>query len=177
VQNWQIDMKVDGATTAVLGNLYVEDAPGSWWWLLVVPAAASALFMKKRLRHVALMSVSTAVTVLGVAQYFSLPSPARDTPSLIALSVVALLLTLVATALRGEEFVAAVSTAAGIALVVAVGLHRNQVTHRFVPGMGDAWFVRFILPVALGIGAVAIWHGLNALLRVPQPVLARSEEN
>ena len=177
VQNWQIDMKVDGATTAVLGNLYVEDAPGSWWWLLVVPAAASALFMKKRLRHVALMSVSTAVTVLGVAQYFSLPSPARDTPSLIALSVVALLLTLVATALRGEEFVAAVSTAAGIALVVAVGLHRNQVTHRFVPGMGDAWFVRFILPVALGMGAVAIWHGLNTLLRIPQPALGERKEN
>jgi hypothetical protein len=123
------------------------------------------------------MSVSTAVTVLGVAQYFSLPSPARDTPSLIALGVVALLLTLVAIALRGEEFVAAVSTAAGIALVVAVGLHRNQVIYRFVPGMGDAWYVRAILPIALGMGAVAIWHGLNALLRVPQPVLARSEEN
>ena len=177
VQNWQIDMTVDGATTAVLGNLYVEDAPGSWWWLLVVPAAASVLLTKKRLRLVALMSVSAAVMALGIAQYFSLPSPARDTPSLIALGVVALLLALVATALRGEEFVAAVSTAAGIALVVAVGLHRNQVTHRFVPGMGDAWYVRFILPIALGIGAVAIWHGLNALLRVPQPALARNEEN
>jgi hypothetical protein len=115
--------------------------------------------------------------VLGMTQYFSLPSPARDTPSLIALSVVALLLALVAMALRGDEFVAAVSTAAGIALVVAVGLHRNQVTHRFVPGVGDAWYVRFILPIALGIGAVAIWHGLNALLRVPQPALTGSEEN
>ena len=177
VQNWQIDMMVDGATTAVLGNLYVEDAPGSWWWLLVVPAAASVLLTKKRLRLIALMSVSAAVMALGMTQYFSLPSPARDTPSLIALGVVALLLALVATALRGDEFVAAVSTAAGTALVVAVGLHRNQVTHRFVPGMGDAWYVRFILPIALGIGAVAIWHGLNALLRVPQPVLTRSEEN
>ena len=43
--------------------------------------------------------------------------------------------------------------------------------------MGDAWYVRFILPISLGIGAVAIWHGLNALLRVPQPALTRSEEN
>jgi hypothetical protein len=42
--------------------------------------------------------------------------------------------------------------------------------------MGDAWYVRAILPVALGIGAVAIWHGLNDLLRVPQQVVRESEE-
>ena len=176
VQEWLIDMKVDGVTTAVEGSLYVEDAPGSWWWLLVVPAAAVALLLGNRLRKADLVVVSIAVTTLGILQFFSLPSVARDTPSLIALGVVGLLLALVAMALRGEEFVAAVSTASGIALVVAVGLHRNQVIHRFVPGMGDAWYVRVILPVALGIGAVAIWHGLNALLRVPQPVVRESNE-
>ena len=120
--------------------------------------------------------MSIAVTTLGILQFFSLPSVARDTPSLIALGVGGLLLALVAMALRGEEFVAAVSTASGIALVVAVGLHRNQVIHRFVPGMGDAWYVRIVLPVALGIGAVAIWQGLNALLRVPQPAVRESKE-
>jgi hypothetical protein len=130
----------------------------------------------KRWRKADLVAVSIAVTTLGTLQFFSLPSVARATPSLIALGCVGLLLAIVAMALRGEEFAAAVSTASGIALVVAVGLHRNQVMHRFVPGMGDAWYVRAILPVALGIGAVAIWHGLNDLLRVPQPVRGESEE-
>lgn len=176
VQDWLIDMKVDGVTTAVVGSLYVEDAPGSWWWLLVVPTAAIAMLLGNRLRKADLVVVGIAVTTLGVQQFFSLPSVARATPSLIALGVVGLLLALVAMALRGEEFVVAVSTAAGIALVVAVGLHRNQVTQRFVPGVGDAWYVRVILPVALGIGAVAIWHGLNELLRVPQPVVRESKE-
>ncbi len=176
VQEWLIDMKVDGVITAVVGSLYVEDAPGSWWWLLVVPASAVALLLGKRWRKAELVVVSIAVTTLGILQFFSLPSVARATPSLIALGCVGLLLATVAMALRGEEFVAAVSTASGIAMVVAVGLHRNQVTHRFVPGMGDAWYVRVVLPVALGIGAVAIWQGLNELLRVPQPALRGSEE-
>ncbi len=132
--------------------------------------------MGKRRRKADLVVVSIAVTTIGTLQFFSLPSVARATPSLIALGCVGLLLAIVAMALRGEEFVAAVSTAAGIALVVAVGLHRNQVMHRFVPGMGDAWYARATLPVALGIGAVAIWQGLNELLRVPQPVRGESEE-
>ena len=174
VQDWQIDMTVDGTVTAVLGNLYVEDAPGSWWWLLVIPAGASVFLMKKRLHHVALAGVSAALVVLGVVQYFSLPSPARDTPSLIALGGVALLLVLVAITVRSEEFVAAFSTAAGVAIVVAIALHRNQMNHRFVPGMGDAWSVRVILPIALGCASIAIWHGLNALLRVPQPLADES---
>ena len=174
VQDWQIDMKVDGATTAVLGNLYVEDAPGSWWWLLVVPGAASVLLMKKKLRQAVLAIASAAFMVLGIVQYFSLPSPARATPSLIALGGVALLLALVAMTLRSEEFVAAFSTASGVAVVIAVALHRNQMNHRFVPGMGDAWCIRAILPLTLGIGAMALWHGLNALLRIPQPLVNES---
>ena len=77
-------MKVDGVTTAVEGSLYVEDAPGSWWWLLVVPAAAVAILLGNRLRKADLVAMSIAVTTLGILQFFSLPSVARDTPSLIA---------------------------------------------------------------------------------------------
>ena len=176
VQEWFIDMKIDGVPTVVSGSLYVGDTPGSWWWLLAVPATALAMLVRERQRRWLIVAAAIGVLGVGLSVYFGVPSAARATPTLGALAVVALVSLAIVSIVKKNEFVAALSTTSATALLVAIAIHRNFVNNRYIPGLGDAMYVRWLLPVALGISAAVAWCGLNALLRVPSQQLAQPIE-
>jgi len=167
VQGWSIDMIVDGTATVVSGSLYVRDVPGTWWWLFTVPAAALVLALGVRARRGVIAVVSATLGVVGVLEYIGVPTPARATPTLVAFAFFVGACMLGGVLLKKSEYEAVLTTTAGVALLVAAGLHRNQVTSRFVPGLGDSVWVRMVLPIALGVGVAAAWGGLYTLLRVP----------
>ena len=173
VQDWFIDMKIDGVPTVVSGSLYVGDIPGSWWWLLSVPTAALVMLVGERQRR--RLTFATAVGVLGVGLgvYFGVPPEARATPTLGALAAVALISLVVVGIVKKNEFVAALTTTSATALLVAVAIHRNYVNNRYLPGLGDARDVGWLVAVAVGGSAAVAWRGLNALLRVPPQQLAQ----
>ena len=173
-------MKVDGVPTVVSGSLYVGEAPGSWWWLLSVPTTALVLLVSERQRRGLNFVAAVGLLVVGLSVYFGVPSSARATPTLGALAIVAFGVLVIASIVKKKEFVAALTTASATALLVAVAIHRNYVSNRYIPGLGDAMYVRWLLPVALGVAAGVAWRGLNALLRVPpqhlaQPILIPQE--
>jgi hypothetical protein len=173
VQEWFIDMKIDGVPTVVSGSLYAGDVPGSWWWLLAVPAAALVLLVGERQRRTLNFVSAAGVFVVGCGAYFGVPAAARATPTLGALAAVAVVSLVVASIVKKNEFVAALTTTSATALLVAIAIHRNYVGNRYIPGLGDAMYVRWLMPVALGVSAAVAWRGLNALLRVPPQQLAQ----
>jgi hypothetical protein len=173
VQEWFIDMKIDGVPTVVSGSLYAGDIPGSWWWLLAVPAAALVLLVGERQRRGLNFVAAAGVFVVGCGVYFGVPAAARATPTLGVLAAVAVVSLVVASIVKKNEFVAALTTTSATALLVAVAIHRNYVSNRYIPGLGDAMYVRWLMPVALGVSAAVAWRGLNALLRVPPQQLAQ----
>ena len=55
-----------------------------------------------------------------------------------------------------------------MALLTAVILSRDVMSHRFVPGLENPWVIRAVVPLALGVSVTALWKELNALLRANQ---------
>ena len=69
---------------------------------------------------------------------------------------------------RQNEIVDALTASSGVALVVLVVLARDFVTQRFIPGIGDAWWIRFMLPAVAGAAVAVSVTSMRALLAAPK---------
>ena len=165
VQQWSIPFVVDGKRIVVAGGLYVTASPGAWWWLLAVPLVVVGFLVSPRPQRTLMAACATVVVVIGGFAYWGLPAVARPAPTLFLLGVAGLLMANVAEALRRRvEIADALVASAGVAVFVAVVLARTMVNHRFVPGIGDEWWVRGALPMVAGCAIGAASTALRRLI-------------
>lgn len=183
IQPWTVPVEVDGVAVVVRGSLYRVDGPGALWWLAVLPAAGLALWLLSVRK--AWLGVAASVTGLGVAVvhgsgWVGLPPEARSFPAAAALGGLALVLGAIAAARPWRVGAAgAIALAgAGTSLVLAGWAARAYVSAGVLPVDGAAWPYRAVVPVALGLGVVALGSGAWRVLRVspvPQAAVQKNE--
>ena len=169
VQKWILKATVDGVPTIVSGSLYLRSTPGSWWWSAAFVACVAALFASRRVRLLVLATGGVVATLIGALAFWGMPSGSRPSPTLFVLGIAALVLVMVARILRRQtEIVDALAASSGVALVVLVVLARDFVTQRFVPGIGDEWWIRFVVPAVAGAAIAVSVTSMRALLAAPK---------
>ena len=90
-------------------------------------------------------------------------------PTLLALGLAALVIVTVGRIFRRQdEIVDALAASSAIALLVLVVLARDFVAQRFVPGIGDEWWIRFVLPAVAGAAVAVAVTSMRALLAAPK---------
>ena len=165
VQQWSLPFSIDGVKSVASGSLYLRDAPTSWWWLAAVPAVVGGLFLGARNRRGLVAVASVGVCAVGALTFWGLPTEARSAPTAVVLGLAGFVIATVAQLMRRQREVAdALLASAGTALIVAVVLARAMVTHRFVPGIDDAWWVRAVIPIAGGAAVGATVSSVRGLL-------------
>jgi hypothetical protein len=97
--------------------------------------------------------------------YLSLPNDAREFPATSVIALFGVVTGAVTLSTKRSEIRQALAAACAVALLTAVILSRDVMSHRFVPGLDNPWMIRVIMPVALGVSVLALWKELNALLR------------
>ena len=165
VQQWFVPVSVDGVATTISGSLYVRDAPAPWWWVLALPTGLFGLLAVSLFRRVAVAVLAVALCAVGMVAFVSLPGDAREFPATSVIALFGAVVGIVALVVGRSEIRQALASASAVALLTAVILSRDVMSHRFVPGLDDPWTVRVVTPLALGIAVVALWKELNALLR------------
>jgi hypothetical protein len=165
VQQWFVAVNVDGVPTTISGSLYVRDAPAPWWWTLAVPAGLFAYVVSARWRRGGAIVVAAVLSAIGLVAYLSLPNDAREFPATSVIALFGVVTGVVALSTKRSEIRQALAAGSAVALLTAVILSRDVVSHRFVPGLDNPWMIRAIMPVALGVSVLALWKELNALLR------------
>ena len=165
VQQWFVPVNVDGVPTTISGSLYVRDAPAPWWWILAVPAGLFAYVVSARWRRGGAIVVAAVLSAIGLVAYLSLPNDAREFPATSVIALFGVVTGVVALSTKRSEIRQALAAGSAVALLTAVILSRDVMSHRFVPGLDNPWMIRAIMPVALGVSVLALWKELNALLR------------
>ena len=168
VQQWFVPVTLDGVASTISGSLYVRGAPAPVWWALAVPAGVLGLVAVSRWRRVAVAAVAVALCIVGFVAYVSLPNDAREFPATSIISLFAIVVGLGSVAMRRTEIAQALAAGSAVALLTAVILSRDVMSHRFVPGLENPWVIRVVVPLALGASVTALWKELNALLRANQ---------
>ena len=169
VQKWILKVTVDDVPTTVTGSLYLRSTPGSWWWAIAVIAFVAALFASRRVGSLLLAASGAAATLIGALAFWGMPEGARPSPTLLALGLAALVIVTVGRIFRRQdEIVDALAASSAIALLVLVVLARDFVAQRFVPGIGDEWWIRFVLPAVAGAAVAVSVTSMRALLAAPK---------
>lgn len=174
VQNFAIPLVVDGNSVTVDGGIYLRTS-SRLWWLIVPMVIALVLLASRRWRWAipfAAFIAGLKMTSLGAMEYTALPSGARITPVLLLFGALALVCAAGAFAwprITRNEFAHLASHAlvagAGSTLCIGVWMNWRQVTSGYVPGLAHAWFAHAALPMALGVGVVAVVSGVRAVIR------------
>lgn len=173
VQDFTIELVVDGVGTTVTGSLYLRDAAGLAWWFIglvgLVLALATAIGRPRRI-WIVVTAVSVLGATVGLLEWRGLPPGARITPVLAIFCGGAVVIALIgATAERlGNQLVMPVMNAgAGAALLTAVSLCSDQVRAAYVPGLHQPWIARAVIPLLLGVALVAVIDGVMSVMRPP----------
>jgi hypothetical protein len=169
VQKWALPVRIDGVATVVSGSLYMRAAPGSWWWIVGIVALVAMLFASRILRAVTLALAGAVTTTVGALAYWGMPDGTRPSPTLFVLGVAALVIVVAGLVVRRQDDVFnALLASSAIASVVFVFLARDFIAHRFVPGIGDQWWIRVVLPMVAGCAVAVAARSMRALMSTPK---------
>lgn len=169
VQRWEVPVAVDGVPVVVHGSLYRVDGPGPVWWLAVLPAlglAAWCVLARRSLLAPAVAAVGLLVLLVLGSGWWSLPGLARPAPLVPLLAALAAVLGVAAMLWRSAS-VDALLAGAGAALLIVAWVARANVAAGVLPVDGAAWPHRLAVPLALGVGVVALVAGGWPVLRGP----------
>jgi hypothetical protein len=157
VQNWTVDVTVDGVPTTISGKLVMEARVNPLRWLLLGLAALALVVVLGR-RHpvtvarAAALAAAAGATVVGRAQYQAAPPGSGVNPLVMVVPVVALAAAAGAIALR-KHSIAGALTLAACAGVIGWALLRLTVLWKPV--------LPTDLPYALDRGVTAVALGLS----------------
>jgi hypothetical protein len=178
VQEWTVQMTVNGESVTVKGVLRLRDRASAAWWLLSVPALVGAVFLvrgNRRRWYASLCWMSSSVTFVGFLQWWSMPSGARITPvlglfgfaALVAANTAAYVARPRPPSVPDRDWVASsVAAGCGVAFITAAFLVRDQVTSAWIPMLGPWWWARAAVPVMLAAGVVATLDGATRAVRI-----------
>lgn len=173
VLTWNVPVVVDGVATVVSGTLYLRDQASIAWWVfgvLSLLAAVALTMVKKRILQLVLLVISLVGVVVGTLQLLGLPDGARITPLLLMFSAAAALIC-TAALFAGRRTDApqysslAFQAGVGATFAVCAWLCFDQVRAAYVPGVGQMWMVRSLVPIMLGMGLVAAIDGVTRVVR------------
>lgn len=173
VQTWSIPLTVDDRPVEVRGELDHLPSPSP-----VLPAAAALLVLALGLAVALRMPAgapsiaaigAVAAGVVGVAAVVGLPPGAEADPTLLVLPGVALVLVLVATAIRGRPGIAGrvVGGLAGLPLLVWGASQVGALTRAVVPTALPDGVARLLVAVVLGAAVAALAAAVRAVVAVP----------
>ena len=173
VLEWKVSMSVDGVATTVAGTLFLREKSSVLWWLAGFAALLCAVVLSVRRRReffVATFLMSVVGVVVGAIQYVGLPDGARITPLILMFSsgaavVAATSMYMQRRSLASQHIAVSLNAGAGATLVVCGWLCADQVRAAYVPGIGQEWLVRMLIPALLGIGFVATIDGVTRIMR------------
>lgn len=173
VLTWNVPVVVDGVATVVSGTLFLRDQASIAWWVfgvLSLLAAVALTMVKKRILQLVLLVISLVGVVVGTLQLLGLPDGARITPLLLMFSAAAALIC-TAALFAGRRTDAphysslALQAGVGATFAVCAWLCFDQVRAAYVPGAGQMWMVRSLVPIMLGMGLVAAIDGVTRVVR------------
>jgi hypothetical protein len=169
VQQWSVNLIVDGQEVVVAGRLVLLNSPSVMWWLVAVPFAALLfLAMRRRALSIAVLAVGISVLLVDVARMRALPEVAQHTPTVGIAGGVAALLALAGLINRREKFADALLAGIGTAgcLVAYTGI--SWMTNAVLPGVRYEWLARGSLAAIAGAGIAAVYAGVNGVLKISQ---------
>jgi hypothetical protein len=173
VVEWKVPFSVDGIATTMTGTLFLRDKASVLWWLAGFAALLCAVVLSVRRRReffVATFLMSVVGVVIGAIQYVGLPDGARITPLILMFSAGASVIAATSMFMQrrgqaSQHVALSLNAGAGATLVVCGWLCADQVRAAYVPGMGQEWLVRMLIPALLGIGFVATIDGVTRIMR------------
>jgi hypothetical protein len=172
VQRWEVPISVDGVEVIVGGALRRREGASSLWWGVAVGVAAALAAASRRLTAVLWISMGASAAMAAVAWrvWASLPSPARAMPTLAVLATLASLALAFSAGRRSSVLAGPLTAGAGMALLLAGWLGGVGVTAAVVPGLATPWLWRVAVTITVGVGAVALFRGVQTASRSRAPV-------
>lgn len=169
VQQWSVNLIVDGEEVVVEGRLVLLDSPSVMWWLVAAPFAALVfLAMRRRALSIAVLAAGIAVLLIDVARMRALPEVAQHTPTVGIAGGVAALLALVGLINRREKFADALLAGIGTAACLVSYTGISWMTNAVLPGVRYEWLARGSLAAIAGAGIAAVYSGVNGALKISQ---------
>lgn len=175
VQDFMVPVVVDGNRHEITGAIYLVEKSSIWWWALGVLAVVGfvALSLARR-RAFSLVApvVGAVATAVGVVQWQGLPAGARVTPLLAVFGAATAAIGVVGVGIAvrrrdswGALVGASLNAGAG-AMLIAVGwMTADHVRAAYVPGLGNEWMARALVPVVLAAGIVTCFDGISRVVR------------
>jgi hypothetical protein len=160
VQDWTVDLTVDGAPTELRGELLLAEDISPLPWVLVALAGAALVAVAGRRRPTDTAAMATVVAAggalaIGWAQYSAAPAGSGVNPSLVAVPLAGLLAAVVGAARRGGTL-GPTATLAAAAAVIGWGVLRASVLWMPVlPTEVPFTLDRAVTAVALGLSLAA----------------------
>lgn len=169
IQQWAIDLFVDGEGVEISGRLMLRDEPSFAWWLLCIPAGLVALLVRRRrLLPIGLGVLGVSLAAIDGLRMLSLPSIGRQTPTVGIAGAVTVVIAAVALLNRREKYAGAVTAGMGTAACLASYVGIDWITKAVLPGMVQEWLARGTVVLLAGAGAAALYIGVTEALKINQ---------
>jgi len=157
IQDWSLDVVVDGAPVVVHGELTREPAPSPWPWLGLAVVAGAATFAAgwrwpRRGPAVALAAAGGLAAVTSLLAELDLPAATGRRWSFVAIPALAALCALGAAVAPRSRYALALLAASAVVLPLWIGLRWSALVNAVLPSPSGAGLQR--LAIALALGAV-----------------------